>query len=565
VLGSTITTSGTLTLDPTATPLVVAPIVTLHLKDPSGSVRPPIYVNAVKVSDTVWNYSDSTWQPDTAGVWDVYTTWDEATTYYYKDMKSLTTEHPTVASAVADFTLDPIVSPIQFGASLNITGALTENPSHPIITKPDINITLTPPSGKGSPVTRKATITSLESPWTYRLPWVFSSEGTWTVSAAWAGNSDYSEVSKSISVTVSSMAPKQLTGGQIEMIALPVWPSYASDPTAELTLSPGTDFSLAAWITSSGVYKIWSSTSGGSGFPDLAPGLGLWIKTVGNTTMTPKGSVVDPTQDFGPIQLKSGWNLIGNPYLADIDWANMQISYQNQTLDISTAADRKWVLGYGYIWVIREGETEYRYHPVTNRTDNEVADGLLKSIPSWHGCWVKALIDCQLYVKAPAGSITSAVTSMAVKTASSESAKAGAASSATKWTVRIGAANGERNDDKNYFGVNSKKAESMECPAYPSGYVDLYFTNSTGTARYIYDVKSSEKAGQSWRFKVHAVTPGDVMLTWDGLESVTSGVKLLLIDEATGVSQEMVTGGSYTYSWNAVDAERAFKIVIADK
>ncbi|MFA6666731.1 MAG: hypothetical protein WCT06_09175, partial [Armatimonadota bacterium] len=86
-----------------------------------------------------------------------------------------------------------------------------------------------------------------------------------------------------------------------------------------------------------------------------------------------------------------------------------------------------------------------------------------------------------------------------------------------------------------------------------------------GTAIYIYDIKSGEKTGQTWRFKVIAVTPGDVILTWDGLESVTPGTRLILFDETAGVSQEMVAGGSYSYSWHAGDAERVFKIVIADK
>jgi hypothetical protein len=284
--------------------------------------------------------------------------------------------------------------------------------------------------------------------------------------------------------------------------------------------------------------------------------------------MSPRGSAVDPTVDFGPVELKRGWNMIGNPYLQDINWANMQISYQGMKLDMVTAADsaHKWVLDYGYIWDIPEGEDDYRYCIVTNRSAEEVAGGLLyRSIPSWHGCWVKALVDCQLYVKAPAGASQASIASTSTKMAMKNIVRTSATPAANKWTVRIGATNGDRSDDKNYFGISTTKAEAIECPASPSGYVDLYFTNASGAARYAYEVKSTEKAGQSWRFKVAASTPGDVMLTWDGVESATSGTRLMLVDESAGASQEMVAGGSYSYNWRAGDAERVFKIVIADK
>ena len=124
------------------------------------------------------------------------------------------------------------------------------------------------------------------------------------------------------------------------------------------------------------------------------PGKGFWAYFGASGGNSPRGMIPDQTQPK-TITLKSGWNLIGNPFIKPVAWDRSAITVKDgagvtRTLSQSNAI----VADYAWGWDSVAGSYYLVYDPL-------VIPGSRGSLDPWLGCWIKALADCDLVIPAP--------------------------------------------------------------------------------------------------------------------------------------------------------------------
>jgi len=413
-----------------------------------------------------------------------------------------------------------------------------------------LTIKFTRPSG-----TKFERSVSSQANGSYSLSWTPELNGTWKISTAWAGGGDYLPSSSSELTVVVAGPSLTITG--LHMISLPLQPSIGYPEGCFGRIPP---FALAKWQPSSGAYKLYSLLPGYASdydFPLIAAGQAYWIKTLEPKVIAPSGSLVSTTWSFS-IPIEAGWNQIGYPFLQETVWGNLQVRYNAQTVSLATAHANGWVREYAWTY-----DPSIRNYKLVDA--NRV--GADRTMRPWLGYWVRALVDCQLIVPSPTGGgIEPPPPPMGGQPLGlSEHGIEGADTYRPReWTVRMIATSGELQDSA-YFGQSSSKPERIESPPCLEGYVDLYFTDDERDGIYAADVRGSLYSGDSWRLRVATDSPGDVQLTWEGLESVPANARLTLVDEQNGVSLELVSGGSYTFEARQVYTSRSFRILFETK
>lgn len=405
----------------------------------------------------------------------------------------------------------------------------------------NLKIKITSP---GNEVTQYSVTT--QSNGSYSYSWTPRMTGTWKIQTTWAGAGDYLATSSpEISVTVSE--PYTVSGLDMISIPLSLLPSNTY-PDACFGVNP--PFALAKYSPRNRQYLIYSllpQYQSDYNFPLIATGEGYWIKTMGvPKTISPSGSMVSTSSSFN-VSLKAGWNQIGCPFLSEVEWSRLRIVYNGQNVSLATAHANGWAREYG--WTYDPGAGNYKLVDATR-------SGADRTIRPWRGYWIRVMVDCTLVIPPP---ITTTGT-LAIST-NAETMAAGdgeATDPNAKWQVRLIAKKGDLKDEYNYFGLAKSKAERIESPACLENYVDLYFTGD-GNGMYATDLKSSVQSGDEWRFAVATDAPGEVTLTWEGLENVPAGTKLILVDEVANKSVQITTGGTYSFLADQVGV-KSFRI-----
>lgn len=380
----------------------------------------------------------------------------------------------------------------------------------------------------------------------YSKSWTPSATGTWKLKATWAGSGDYKETSSpEISVTV--LGPSYTVTG-LDLISIPMRPNNSFVNT---TFGSDPPYAVAAYDPTIGNYKIYSLLPRyrtDFDFPGIFQGRGYWIKTDVPKVIAPKGSLNTSTVT---VELKPGWNQIGCPYINEVNWADLRVSYNgSEPVDLVTAASRGWVRDYG--WGYDAATRQYRLVHATR-------SGAERTLKPWHGYWIRAFKNCQLRFSGndfpPPPSDGMSVETQAIK----EAISAGA--SAPIWEVNLVAKLDDLVDEQNYFGM-AKSTLRVESPAYFEGFVDVYFTDDNG-GMYAIDLKSGEITGKSWRFVVATDQGGgDIELTWPGIENVPDNISLTLVDELSGKSVDMKSDSSFILPARAALGGRPFRIIV---
>ena len=141
--------------------------------------------------------------------------------------------------------------------------------------------------------------------------------------------------------------------------------------------------------------------------------------------------------------------------------------------------------------------------------------------------------------------------------------------SATDWTVRLVAQSGRYRDAGNRLGQAQNATDGLdsrdleEWTPYSSPYLSILFTNRLFDAvdwGYTTDYRELKNGfGGEWPFVVRASSGiTEVTLSWEG--DVALFTDAVLIDEASGDSITVVSGGSYTFA--IVGGEHSFRLVI---
>jgi hypothetical protein len=344
-------------------------------------------------------------------------------------------------------------------------------------------------------------------------------------------------------VTVSSRVPQQTVWGNgLYMAAMPF--TFA-DADAAAVFGHSSGLKLARWIPSQGggAYAYY----GQSGFPSVTPGAGFWVAISDGATLALQQAGA-PVSEQAPyaVHLAAGWNMVGNPFCADVDWTAMQVSRSGMTLSLEAAAKMGWIRPYA--WAFDPVAKQYVLLDATY-------SGASKILPVWQACWVRALVPCDLLIAPPGGRAVAADTI--------------AASPKPDWAVQLVARVGDLCDAFNYLGVTGGAGAadprlSLQSPPPVSPYVDLSFGD--GRAAYA-DLATSLKppvtGRATWDFVVRTdVANSQVVLSWPDLSHVPSRYRLTLVDQDANRRQYMRTTSSYVFNTGATAGERRFQIEV---
>ncbi len=283
----------------------------------------------------------------------------------------------------------------------------------------------------------------------------------------------------------------------------------------------------------------------------IAPiGLGYWLDLSETRDLNPVGTTY-PNSAVG-IRLfaaGSGWNMIGAPFTAPVDWGTVTVRVGAVNYTLAEAVDRQIISSV--LVGFTEGDYTYFVAP----------QGVLDP---FNGYWVRAFQDCTLVVP-PNFSGGSSVTGRSQHLAATPVGEG--------WRVRLMASVGGDRDGQNYFGQTRGAANDandradIQKPPSGSGHAYLRFLQNGPEGRaagYAFDMRAFTGASvtrQKWTAAVSTDKPNaDVSLSWDGLTRAPRQAKLTIKDMETGTVVPLRSRSSYTFRSGKAGATRLFEI-----
>ncbi|MCS7273417.1 MAG: S8 family serine peptidase [Fimbriimonadales bacterium] len=311
----------------------------------------------------------------------------------------------------------------------------------------------------------------------------------------------------------------------------------------------GADVILARYIPSAGTYARYTVANrdprasfnppgvgvrpDGSDRPTPPRGLGYFLRITSPASLL--GNEVIDLNTAYLIPLEEGWNMIGNPFPFNVPWAACEVEItglggQRQRITLEEAVRREIIRPQIYRYVPLTGEYTWRTAP-------------LGELLAWQAHWVKALKPCTLVVP-PVGS----------KRSRAETEPSRAAPNPTDgWLLRLIARCGDREDANNFIGTASQAQEGIgnedveKPPAFES-YVALVLREPRSRSALAQDVRPASKRTQRWELEVTTDQPNaEVTLQWVQEVPLPRGVRLTLIDQATGERVSMQQHSAYRF------------------
>ncbi len=319
---------------------------------------------------------------------------------------------------------------------------------------------------------------------------------------------------------------------------------YRFDETPEEIF--GVDAILARYIPSEGTYARYTAANrdpragfnppnvgvrpDGSDTPTPPRGLGYFLRNA-----TPARLLGDEFIDLNTaylIPLEEGWNMIGNPFPFNVPWAACEVEItglggQRQRITLDEAVRREIIRPQIYRYIPLTGEYTWRTAP-------------LGELIAWQAHWVRALKPCVLVVP-PVGSLRSRADDTARVTPAPTDG----------WLLRLVARSGNREDSNNFIGVVSgtdTKLSLVEKPPAFQSYVALAIVEPRTRAALAQEVRSGLKRAHRWEIEVTTDQPNaEVTLQWNQEQPIPRGVRLTLVDQATGERVSMLQQSSYRF------------------
>lgn len=323
----------------------------------------------------------------------------------------------------------------------------------------------------------------------------------------------------------------------LQMLAAPVIPADAH-PATLLGLSTSA-LRYGRWSPVLGAYEKYA----GEPLPpslNLALGRGFFVNLPNATAVSPAGNVA-PAGDFD-VELVVGWQQLGNPFRAPLDYADSTVTYNGTTMDLISADAAGVVRSWG--WVYNSSTNGYELvHPTFGATT---------LVAPWRGFWVYAEQACTLTLARPAGTTQTSATPSSAAPAPGE------------WVVQLVAQGAGNVDSANYFGVSSTGNGILSPPA-PGDGVELSFEGAPGldqsvsTATALY---GSDGNRLSWNVRVNwGEGQGRIALRWPDLSSVPARYGLTLRDPSTGATVSMRHQSGYVLEAGQTSGSRLLQIV----
>lgn len=250
-----------------------------------------------------------------------------------------------------------------------------------------------------------------------------------------------------------------------------------------------------------------------------------------------------------PINLYTGWNLIGAPYHSSEDafsvlWYSGAVKCQVGTSDPISIRDAitAGIIKPG-LWSYIGGRYELSY-----------------TLDEWKGYWVKANQGCRLLVYR-----TDTRESRAADVAPKQSVAAG------DWSQQLVVNSRGSVQDSIQFGVARNATDGYDLlidfekpPAITiSSYAYINFPNTDwaiNSGAYGLDIRS-QGGRKVWKVMVASNVKGsDMVLTWPGIANLPKDVNLTLVDEETGATRRMRTCSGYQFRMAPGTDSRRFRI-----
>jgi len=180
----------------------------------------------------------------------------------------------------------------------------------------------------------------------------------------------------------------------LTIAALPMVPDII-DPKLAVGF---TNNSWASYDTDLGVYHAYPDVACWLQPSENTPGRGFWGAFAAGTQdplgyATPLNSQVD-------IHLYPGWNLVGNPYNATVNW-------EPDRIKIRVAGSVDWVAMSDSTDSIRDYAIGWQQNPANPLTGeyypiaNDTSEGVYNYMAPWRAVWIKAFVECDLLFPPP--------------------------------------------------------------------------------------------------------------------------------------------------------------------
>ncbi len=323
------------------------------------------------------------------------------------------------------------------------------------------------------------------------------------------------------------------------------FPYTFDDPTPTVALGLNAlDFDLVRWNPLTNVYESVTFIEAGKGY---------WLNMNSSKTISLQGSHPLPNATF-ELQLISGWNQIGNPFLLGVPWGQLSVINTDssdpdylRTLTVEEASDasHQWISPVIYRYDINDRQ----YHFDSDFTT---------VLQPFSGYWIKAYKpNITLVTPRPLGRAARIT----------RSAGASEHVSANNWNLRIAATSGESTDSFNYIGISPGASDGfdrrdVEKPPAIQGQVSLGIvqkgvSRSSLLAR---DIQSGTGGRKEWSIVVNTPKANtDVTLSWPDIGNLPKSYELYITDISTGQRKAMRQTSSLRVNSGA-SASRSFTI-----
>lgn len=271
-------------------------------------------------------------------------------------------------------------------------------------------------------------------------------------------------------------------------------------------------------------------------YPDteaMAPGRAFWliVRDPADPIDTGAGAVL-PIDEVFEIELREGWNYIGNPFHFPVPVSNLRTE---------------------------SGETPRLY---AWDGDWSALDGGNQTLQPFSGYALESSEEDRLYVDPVLAS--GASSSVRAK------ARAADAEAPYDWAIRIAGRSGDLRDDHNVAAVASGAAAGRDAmdwpePPRPGDGLSVTFARPAWDgphANYLVDVREAPARGETWPFEVRTTRRAPMTLTFDGLAQVPEAFEVWLLDEYSKASQDLRATPRYTIDAPPTDGARSFRLVV---
>ncbi|MBI1755607.1 MAG: hypothetical protein HYR64_00680 [Fimbriimonas ginsengisoli] len=326
---------------------------------------------------------------------------------------------------------------------------------------------------------------------------------------------------------LATTTPRLILRNDSNLVSIP-WTFADSSWTSILGL-PSTAFTAYTWDPVQQGYVV---------SPSAERGRAAWILTntdYGSWPLNPSALIPsDIDEGFHQIEVKAGWNLIGNPYPYPIQLAELtgaSSANQLQSFTFEKLVKQGLMNGSAAFW---DNDVQaYRF--VSN------GNGLL--LPN-KGYWLFVVSNDTFTLKYPAVFLPGVQNvSRAVDDWGSNN----------KWRLQLVAHSKKTLDDQNFVGAVPTATDALTNRAYkppmaPRQTVDLSILETiSGRPSRLAQSYTPQVGQHEWVVEVRSTEAGTVTVTWPNLTSLSTNRRFRLVDPATGASRDMRQVSGYSF------------------